>query len=609
MLGAHAIYQVLMALMVFGCPRAFAYTSLGELFQEQLANLSLTPSSRSPYLGGGNLYHCCLLAVNDSLSVANGDIIFKPGQTILHGTIDSFLDHQFPCDTVYNGSSSSLDQPQVTVTYDWCHMNCPGWQVASNSDLGEWVRPLISYIAPSAVFVLSIPRRRRIKIPAKLGPEKLASLPGMLALFYKMPAASLLVTIDTIIWMVAIFAISGPLLLSGIYEALLDNRILSFLEFRVSINNLSVRERAHLLLIVLLGNLDYHPAWKDSQALAKVLPNDNMRYRLSTTSPTLFNITRKAPAGFSDPNNSNQASSSDEASSQNERPPLQLNTSVRRECYSLTAQSHIDSTKLKLKSILASQTSFGTAVGAALVFYMGSFIYTLVESEDKIGDSWTAHNIGFGMFWMIVPHISIVSSLLLAGNNPNIWQGISAMPTSEPMRVTSPTTPSTAPRSIADASHENPQNSAKSWQEDKQEPLRPRISFQIFDSMYDCKYKPAWLWDRGPCKAMWVAKYISEYRRLVKIEDEVQYWSDPHGAQTTTSLDNVNQYNFHMARRFWLQCGVSVTVFLVAVTYIGWWYQERLRAQFVRLVDKIDDINEEQILETEDTIDLEDYVA
>lgn len=48
-------------------------------------------------------------------------------------------------------------------------------------------------------------------------------------------------------------------LLSGSYEAFLDNRIISFLDHRTKTRCLTVDMRARLLFAVLVGNLDIDP--------------------------------------------------------------------------------------------------------------------------------------------------------------------------------------------------------------------------------------------------------------------------------------------------------------------------------------------------------------
>jgi hypothetical protein len=77
--------------------------------------------------------------------------------------------------------------------------------------------------------------------------------------------------------------------------------------------------------------------------------------------------------------------------------------------------------------MLACQYSFGATVGAPVVFFLGSFVFTLVSTLSNLGDEDTSLALAFGMWYMIIPHISIVSGLLLAGNNPNTLEGVVAL--------------------------------------------------------------------------------------------------------------------------------------------------------------------------------------
>ncbi len=67
---------------------------------------------------------------------------------------------------------------------------------------------------------------------------------------------------------------------------------------------------------------------------------------------------------------------------------------------------------------------------------------------------------------MVIPHIAIISGLLLAGNNPNILEGIVERRTC------------------------------------KQQPAYLRI----FALVYDSRYRPAWIWRRGRNKKIWIKR-------------------------------------------------------------------------------------------------------
>ena len=354
-------------------PATFAqgpYRSLGDVFQHQLAGFAPeAKTGRAPSLGGSNPGHCCLLAVNESLQIVNGYLSFKPGQTSLRGNVSSFLRYQFPCGAEYNGSRG--DQPQVWKSYSWCHENCPGWKLSSTKQLSAWVQPFVQYIVPAIIFVLSIPRRRRLNVPDRLFPRRFNAFPDGFSMFYKVPTASIIVTLDTIIWLIVVLAMSGPLLLSGAFEALLDLRLLYFIDDRKGSKSLSVQDKAYTLFTILLGNLDEDPAWEDLVHVTNGLPTETLRR------PNQATIIEGRPA---------ELRKATLGSPSVEKIVLSRNGKVDEESYDVSVQHEIRSIKTKLSSMLECQRSFGSTVGAPIVFFTGSFIYTLIEIEANYGD-------------------------------------------------------------------------------------------------------------------------------------------------------------------------------------------------------------------------------
>ena len=117
--------------------------------------------------------------------------------------------------------------------------------------------PFLGFLIPSVVFCLAIPRRRKLHIPEGLFDVPLNEITSNI---FRTPfialAAAVLVTIDTMIWLMTIFALSGPILVSGIYEASLDQKVLGFIQTKIENRRLSIAQRAQLLYTVLVGNLD-----------------------------------------------------------------------------------------------------------------------------------------------------------------------------------------------------------------------------------------------------------------------------------------------------------------------------------------------------------------
>lgn len=125
---------------------------------------------------------------------------------------------------------------------------------------------------------------------------------------------------------------------------------------------------------------------------------------------------------------------------------------------------------------------------------------------------------------MVVPHVAIISRLLLAGDNPNTWEGLSALPQLEQF----------APRN---GSQTLDQASGTRWKRIvcffKADPGDEKSSTSsvvvgspprrrgLSGPKYDTVYRTAWMWDRGTCKAMWMARFVEEYPQLKSVREEV----------------------------------------------------------------------------------------
>jgi hypothetical protein len=114
--------------------------------------------------------------------------------------------------------------------------------------------------------------------------------------------------------------------------------------------------------------------------------------------------------------------------------------------------------------------SFGSTVGASILFFVGGFIYTVIDSDSSLGDNDTAHAFALGMCklclhsislypnrrrgfptrqtsiplsrikvmkgfhyvriidespgWMVIPYLAIVACAMLAANSPSTLEGL-----------------------------------------------------------------------------------------------------------------------------------------------------------------------------------------
>ncbi|KAI9700147.1 MAG: hypothetical protein M1820_006929 [Bogoriella megaspora] len=663
------------------------------------------PNARNPHLGGQDFEHCCMLAANASLEINDGYLAFSAGQAALHGSAERFQRFQFPCGAKFNGSAG--DQPQVTVSYSWCHANCPGWEAADTSNYGFWIEPLVAFIIPSIVFCLSVPRRRRIEVPDTLFPRSGGLLSTIPTLLFKIPVASFIVTIDTLLWLAAILALSGPILISGIYEAVLDLRLLNYLQQRTNNNELTVQERAKLLFIVLLGNLDVNPAWQHMEKILSTIPKDRLTDRFSLA---LTNSTFSAEVPSLSRKSTKKSQTISEGFSL--RSPSKVMHQKQQVSYQIPEQKRIDIIKATLKSLLGSQQSFGTTVGAPVIFFTGGFVYTMIDIEANYGAAYIAHRLAFGMFWMIIPHVAVTSSPLLAGNNPSTWQGATGhFPSFDPE--------SGQNQYSAHTPHGDNANTSPK--------LLQSIRHALYKPIYPLTYQPAWIWSRGSNKERWLSQAAEANVRLRSLKDDVlipssmkflvavtipvlslllvptvlgglisyetpvvgiscragtimlytcsqlllvllwiskmrtfgrdldveaihkkstptwmrcskllwfflfasattmsiftsiggtmftfmnlyvnclcfipiSQWKTRYSPDTMTYLSSNSSEDIRNAKLFWFPCGMSATAFLITVTYLGWWYQRRLRVQFTDLTSGIDQVNVGHIQENE----------
>ncbi|KAK6956912.1 hypothetical protein Daesc_002194 [Daldinia eschscholtzii] len=307
---------------------------------------------------------------------------------------------------------------------------------------------------------------------------------------------------------------------SGIYEALLDARVLSYLESRSKENTLSAKEKSHTLLSILIGNLDIE-AWRSSSLFVHNIPGGIFRRKPSTQHLQMY-MDSPRPLGLITPSHSHDIS--------NSNAPTET-ASVRRprqSSYSVQQHRHIVAIKWRLLAMLDSQISFGTSVGAPVLFYIASFIWSVYEVREELGSYVTAHQLAAGMFWMTIPHVALVSCLLLAGNNPNIWQNAVA----GSLLTSDPYTPINSPRFVDNDLEldpigvQNPNGVETNYKDPKgiryARSATSRFMNRIFGLAYkESRFKPAWMWNRGSNKAVWIEKLSEEYQYLRSMREEV----------------------------------------------------------------------------------------
>ena len=151
----------------------------------------------------------------------------------------------------------------------------------------------------------------------------------------------------------------------------------------------------------------------------------------------------------------------------------------------LDIDRHPEEVELRLGAMLACQYPFGAAVGAPILLYIGSFVYTLSTIRYTDGDKKTAKTLAFGIWWMNIVHVAAISGCLLASNNPNTAAAIVKL------------------RQIKIGLKERlGLANERSEMEDK---IQARLeAWSRLPLTYKARYEPVWMWTRGKSKAGWL---------------------------------------------------------------------------------------------------------
>ena len=274
--------------------------------------------------------------------------------------------------------------PDAYVSYSYCKTRCPGWGRSKANVPSQWAAPIVQFLLPSVIFALTTPRTREMEtreswlykmVELRVRKWSTSWMNAQVARFVRwimkaILADFLVVIVDTAVWIFTIIALAGPMLIEGLFEALLDFRIIQFVRsFRFRPDGAGDYPRTELLLTVVSGNL----------ALDVVEPQKKILAALDLT------VTPR---------------------SEHDAPLRQAAVQTR------------------LLSMMGSQSSFGATVGAPVLFYLGAFVYTILDLENSPSSQDAAISLAFGIEWMIVVHVAIVAGCLLASNNPGTSSAI-----------------------------------------------------------------------------------------------------------------------------------------------------------------------------------------
>jgi hypothetical protein len=319
------------------------------------------------------------------------------------------------------------------TTLGQCQATCSGWQIASKSETNIWALPFFGFILPAVVFSMVVPRKRVLTLPDWMFEIWVTSRKGFMPKIALALGSFVVAVIDNVCWVFTIFAFAGPMIVGALEEAVLDFKILKH-----GHPDASAQERLELLSTVVVGNLEVDD-----------------------------DVARRIFRGLLD----------DKGSVDAQRP---LN---------------IPATKVHLSCILDSQMEFADVVGGPVLFYVISFAYALNDGSNDRTDISVSLALAFGMWWMSLVHVSMVSGCLLASNNPSTLRAV-----------------------LGDDFDNNDQPDPSDHT-----PLAEALLrwFPLrFPLVYPKTFKSAWLWNRGREKHKWIAR-ISDFANRITVAGQI----------------------------------------------------------------------------------------
>lgn len=355
-------------------------------------------------------------------------------------------------------------------------------------------------------------------------------------MLFRATFAATIALINTIIWVVVVFSAAGPMILSGLYEASLDRKVIRSILYelkteerratkagleiasRIPRNPNVEREvfykRIHQLYAVLVGNLQLpekeeikdepekpRSVWKDVNHLVRA-----PKYGRSSVGPS----TEKETSRWEDRIGSVSSGQVDSEADQQ----MVLGSDYRK------------ITDTRLKGMLDCQASFGAAVGAPVVFFVGSFLFGVIQNLSVVGDNDTSHALAFGMWWMTIPHVAIVAGCLLAGNNPNTLE------------------------IIVSSEKGGPWDASDSKQ---------RTGFRrLYLSYYQSVYTPVEMWARGKNKKVWIDELYFRYGVSPTSTDD-------EGKGKYVARNGKGEFHFDLWD--WISL-INITVFLMVLPFV-----------------------------------------
>ncbi len=359
------------------------------------------------------------------------------------------------CGQQFNASIKPA--PELLVSYTYCSTRCSGWGLSKGTTPSEWAAPLVQFILPSVLFSMVVPRQQKIEfsrlLSIKFGTARqprwfFSAINLGISLFMSTILLPMLVVLDNVVWIIMIFSGAGSMLIGGLYEALVDFRIVRHVRSqRLSGGPLSTQYKLQLLIALVSGNLVLDIGKPQALLFRKLgIAEEHDRF-------------------------------------------AKVEDCERRN----------EQIKTRLLSMNSTQLSFGSAVGAPVLFYLGQFVYTILDLLSRRGDQDAAISLAFGVEWMVIVHVAIISGCLLASNNPSMATAIVGLAPDDPTPFLCRAPTLLPPNGISGSRMRR----FKLWLGLEREMHRIR-HLPTFSPAYETRFQPVWLWDRGSNKVRWI---------------------------------------------------------------------------------------------------------
>jgi hypothetical protein len=278
------------------------------------------------------------------------------------------------------------------------------------------------------------------------------------------------VAADTMVWVILIMGMAGPMMVAGLHEGLLDYKILKTLEKRTGMTQRAMMVRG------VHGDNDGATELANMRTPNAVdaMPQEASRNTTAEQNGEALNTNQIRAISLNTKVELLVAIFAGKILLHNDFHNLIPNVLLARP---LVAEN-LDQPILAetLIRLMTSQSPFGAIVGAPVVFYLGAFIYTILDLLVEPSNQNAAYSLAFGVEWMIIVHVAIVNGYLLASNNPS------------PINMLVGT---------------------RRGQDERDERGVP----PLFPPVYDGIFQPVSMWRRGINKRKWLNKFKDDSNR------------------------------------------------------------------------------------------------